>query len=75
MPLVFAPLGSVLAKDARALARAHNEGASMPALETWEREHGVTLPGRAAWPQVVGILAPLPTGALTFLFQSTLGGG
>jgi uncharacterized integral membrane protein len=44
-------------------------------LETWEREQGVTLLGRAAWPQVVGILAPLLTGALTFLFQTTLGGG
>jgi hypothetical protein len=75
MLLVFAPLGSVLAKEARALARSHNEGTSIPALETWEREQGVTLLGRAAWPQVVGILAPLLTGALTFLFQTTLGGG
>jgi len=75
MLLVFAPLGSVLARQARALARAHNEGASVPALETWEREQGVTLLGRAAWPQVIGILAPLLTGALTFLFQTTLGGG
>jgi hypothetical protein len=75
MLLVFAPLGSVLAKEARALARSHNEGASIPALETWEREQDVTLLGRAAWPQVVGILAPLLTGALTFLFQTTLGGG
>ena len=73
--LVFVPLGSLLARQARTLAEAHNEGATLPALETWEREHGVTLMGRGAWPQVTGIIAPLLPGALAFLFQSALGGG
>ena len=73
--LVFAPLGSLLAEQARALAQLHNEDAATSTLEAWLRDNHVTLTGRAAWPQVVGVLAPLLTGALTFLFQSTLGGG
>ena len=72
--LFFAPLGSLLARLARALADLHCEGASIPALEEWEREQGVSLLGRAAWPQIAGILAPLLTAALAFLFQSAVGG-
>jgi hypothetical protein len=75
MVLVFAPIGVLLQRRARALARVHNEGASTPALVAWEREHGVTLLGRAIWPQIGGVLAPLLTGALAFLFQSVVGGG
>lgn len=75
MLLVSAPIGVLLARRARALARAHNEGATTPALVAWEREHGVTLLGRAMWPQIGGVLAPLLTGALAFLFQSAAGGG
>ena len=75
MLLVFAPIAMLLARRARALARLHNAGAAPPALEAWEREHGVTLHGRAMWPQVVGVLAPLLTGAFAFLFEHTLGGG
>jgi hypothetical protein len=75
MLLVFAPIGIFLARQARALAHLHHEGASIPALEAWEREHGVTLRGRVLWPQIGGVLAPLLTGALTFLFQTATGAG
>jgi hypothetical protein len=75
MLLAFAPIAIVLARQARALARLHNAGAATPALEAWEREHGVTLHGRAMWPQVVGVLAPLLTGAFAFLFEKTVGAG
>jgi hypothetical protein len=71
----FAPIAIVLARQARALARLHNAGAATPAREAWEREHGVTLHGRAMWPQVVGVLAPLLTGAFAFLFEKTVGAG
>lgn len=75
MLLVFAPIGVLLARQARALAHVHNEGASTPKLEAWEREHGVTLRGRAMWPQIAGVLAPLLTGALAFLFEKAVGAG
>jgi hypothetical protein len=75
MLLVFAPIGLLLTRQARALAQLHNEGASLPALEAWEREHGITLRGRALWPQIGGVLAPLLTGALAFLFERAVGAG
>lgn len=75
MLLVFAPIGLLLARQARALAHLHNEGASKPALKAWEREHGVTLRGQAMWPQIGGVLAPLLTGALAFLFEKAVGAG
>jgi hypothetical protein len=75
MLLVFAPIGVLLARQARALSHLHNEGASVPALEAWERQHGVTLRGRALWPQIGGVLAPLLTGALAFLFEMAVGSG
>jgi hypothetical protein len=75
MLLAFAPIALLLTRQARALARLHNAGAPPPALEAWEREHGVTLHGRALWPQVVGVLAPLLTGAFVFLFEKTVGAG
>ena len=75
MVMLYLPLANVLMRQARALAERHSAGAAIPALETWEREQGVTLMGRGAWPQIVGLLAPLLTGALAFLFQSSVGGG
>ena len=72
--LLYLPLAGLLTRRARALAEARNPGAALPALEAWEREQGVTLMGRGAWPQIVGLLAPLLTGAFAFLFQSALGG-
>ena len=68
MLLVFAPIGLLLTRQARALAQ-------LPALEAWEREHGITLRGRALWPQIGGVLAPLLTGALAFLFERAVGAG
>ncbi len=59
MLLVFAPIALLLARQARALAQLHNAGAPLAALEAWEREHGITLHGRALWAQLGGILAPL----------------
>jgi hypothetical protein len=73
MLLVFAPIALLLARQARALAQVHNAGAPLAALEAWEREHGITLHGRAMWAQLGGILAPLLTGALAFLFEITAG--
>lgn len=73
MLLVFVPIGVWLTIQARAVARMHNEGASIPTLETWERDHGVTLRGHAMWPQIVAVLAPLLTGALAFLFEKAVG--
>ncbi len=72
--LLYLPLAGLLKARARALAEARNPDAALPALETWEREEGITLMGRGAWPQVVSLLAPLLTGAFAFLFQSALGG-
>ncbi len=72
--LLYLPLASLLKARARALAEARNPDAALPALETWERDQGITLMGRGAWPQVVSLLAPLLTGAFAFLFQSALGG-
>ncbi|MEM7023010.1 MAG: hypothetical protein AAF637_10505 [Pseudomonadota bacterium] len=73
MLLVFAPIGLLLARQSRVLAEHHNDGASPPELEAWEREHGITLHGRALWTQFGGMLAPLLTGALAFLFERAVG--
>lgn len=81
--LTFAPIGHHLRRLSRALAisqcdapdQSAGRPADLPALETWERDHGITLMGRTAWPQILALLAPLLTGAFAFLFESSLGGG
>lgn len=73
MLVVFVPIGILLNRQARALARTRNRDATDAELEAWERSQGVTLRAHALGPQIGALLAPLLTGSFAFLFEQVAG--